>query len=308
MMYRPVTVAVLCFGIWMFLGVCRADAIKTTEPESDQQIGDFNLAGYGEHGKKTWDISGKTADIFADTVKLQQIVGNMYGATETIKLTAKKGDFDKKEGLVHLQDDVVITTATGGRLTTNSLDWDRKRNYVKTDEQVNIERQNMTTQAIGADGKTDLKQVTLEKDVQVNITPVDGNKPTGDINRTKITITCDGPLEIDYDKNVAVFLNNVKVDRQDSQIYSDRMEVYFTPGKSGAEKSAPGPADVTGGAMSSNIDKIVSTGNVKIVRGENVSYSDEALYTATDRKIKLIGKPKLIMYSTEDMKNASPGN
>jgi LPS export ABC transporter protein LptC len=301
----------------MSIGVAQAQATKTEgapvtagapEAQSDQQIGDFSLSGFGERGKKTWDLSGKSADIFADTVKLQQIVGTMYGAQETIKLTAKRGDFDKKEGLVHLEDDVVITTASGARMTTDSLDWDRKHNLVKTTDQVNIERDNMVSQAIGASGKTDLKQVTLEKDVQVDITPANQNKPKGDINRTKITITCDGPLEIDYDKNIATFLNNVKVDREDSQIYSDRMDVYFSQGKADQAKSASEASGASGGVMSSNIEKIVSIGNVRIVRGENISYSDQAIYTAADRKITLVGKPRLIMFSTEEMQNAPTGN
>ncbi|MGE5197285.1 MAG: LPS export ABC transporter periplasmic protein LptC [Deltaproteobacteria bacterium] len=293
---------------WLFFiplilaaAVCRAE--NKINPESDQQISDFSLSGFGERGKKSWDLNGKSADIFTDTVRLKDIVGNMYGEKENIKLTANKGDFDKKDGKMHLEENVVITTSSGAKLTTNSLDWDRKNNLVQTKDPVNIERQNMMTQALGATGHTDLKQVTLEKNVQVNIKPVDENKPRGDINKNKITITCDGPLEIDYDKNVAKFSNNVKVDREDSQIYSDTMEVYFSPGK---EKNQ-GEANKEAGVMTSSIEKIVSKGNVKIVRGENVSYSEEAVYTASDRKITLLGKPRLIIYSAEDM-NASSGN
>jgi lipopolysaccharide assembly outer membrane protein LptD (OstA) len=59
--------------------------------------------------------------------------------------------------------------------------------------------------------------------------------------------------------------------------------------------------------MGSKIEKIVARGNVKITRGENVSYSDEATYTALDKKITLSGSPKLIIYSTEEM-SASFGN
>ena len=283
------------------LGTCQAEATKT-QGQSDQQVGDFSLSGYGERGRKTWDLAGKSADIFADTVKLRTIIGTMYQEKETIKLTADTGDFDKKEGMVHLQDNVVITTSSGAKMTTNSLDWDRKKNYVTTADPVNIERQNMITQALGASGQTNLKQVTLVKDVQVDITPVDAAKPRGDVNRTKITITCDGPLDIDYDKNMATFLNNVKVDRQDSQIYSDRMDVYFSAGSQGEKSEAD-----SGTAMSSSIDKIVSKGNVRIIRGENTSYSDEAVYTASDRKITLIGRPRLVIFSAEEM-NAPSGN
>ena len=55
------------------------------------------------------------------------------------------------------------------------------------------------------------------------------------------------------------------------------------------------------GMMNSKIDKIVAHGNVKIVKGPNVSYSDEAIYSALDNKITLSGRPKLILYSTEKM-------
>jgi LPS export ABC transporter protein LptC len=281
--------------IFLFSGFCRAE--KTAPQESDQQISDFSLTGFGERGKKTWDLNGKSADIFNDIIKLKDIIGNMYGVSENIKLTANRGDFDKKEGKMHLEENVIITTSSGAKLTTNSLDWDRKSNIVKTQDVVNIERQNMTTQAKGAIGHTDLKQVTLQKDVTVNITPVEKDKTAKEQgDKGKIVITCDGPMDIDYEKNIATFNNNVKVDRQDSQIYSDRMDVYFSSNKKDKPKTEAGF-----GVTASSIDKIVAIGNVKIVRGENTSYSDEAVYTASDRKISLSGRPKLIIYSAEDM-------
>ena len=54
-----------------------------------------------------------------------------------------------------------------------------------------------------------------------------------------------------------------------------------------------------------SINKIIASGNVKIVRGENISYSQEAIYTALDKKVVLSGHPKLVFYSTEEFKNAS---
>jgi len=289
--------------IFLITSFCGAENSAPTQ-ESDQQISDFSLGGFGERGKKTWDLNGKSADIFTDTIKLKDIIGNMYGEKENIKLTADKGDFDKKEGKMHLEENVIITTSSGAKLTTNSLDWDRKNNIVQTKDLVNIERQNMTTQAQGALGHTDLKQVRLEKDVTVNITPAEKDKTAKeDIKKNTIVITCDGPLDIDYEKNIATFNNNVKVDRQDSQIYSDRMDVYFSTNKKDKVQ-----AEADFGVTASSIDKIVAIGNVKIVRGQNISYSDEAVYTALDKKISLSGRPKLIIYSAEDMKNASFGN
>jgi LPS export ABC transporter protein LptC len=267
--------------------------------EAEQQINDFSLSGYGEKGKKTWEISGKSADIFTDVIKLDSVVGNLYGKEEDIRLTADRGDFDKAEGLVHLEQNVVITTSAGARLTTNSLDWDRKKQIVSTKDLVSIERANMVTVASGAHGEPNLNKVSLVKDVKLEIKPGVTEKESE--GKNKIIITCDGPLEIDYGKNIATFKNNVKVDREDSQIYSDTMDIYFIS-NGDSVKDKQGTQD-----MGSRIDKIVARGNVKIFRGENVSYCDEAVYTASDRKILLSGRPKLIIFSSQDLA-VSSGN
>ena len=300
----------LTFLTFMLL-TCNISAQDQKPQESDQQIMDFSLASFGEKGKKSWDLSGKSADIFSEVIKLKDVIGNLYGKEEDIKLTADKGDFDKAQGKIHLEDNVVITTSTGAKLTTDSLDWDRKNKLVATKDAVNIVRGNMVTTASGAHGEPDLKKVSLEKDVTVNINPDTEGKNKEQNVKKKIVITCDGPLQIDYDKNIATFNNNVNVDTQDAIIQSDIMDVYFgKTGKdnSGSEKEASGLGSAMGSAtMGSKIDKIVARGNVKITRGENVSYSDEATYNALDKKIILSGKPKLIIYSGEDM-NASFGN
>jgi LPS export ABC transporter protein LptC len=272
---------------------------KKPQIESDQQISDFSLAGYGEKGKKSWDLAGKSADIFSEVVKLNEVVGNLYGKEENIKLTARKGDFNKVDGKVHLEDDVVITTSSGARLTTDSLDWDRKNQLVTTDDTVNIQRNNMVVVASGAKGEPNLKKVALEKDIRLDINPANPNQGQSEAGKEKIVITCDGPLEIDYEKNIASFNNNVKVDRSDSVIYSDKMDVYFISSDRGSQAASE---EKSPDFMGSKIDKIIARGNVKVVRGENISYSEEATYTASDKKIVLSGKPRLIIYSGEDLK------
>lgn len=291
------------FTFLVFINFSNITAEEQVPQESDQQISEFSLASFGEKGKKAWDLSGKSADIFTDVVKLKEVIGNLYGEKEDIKLTADKGDFNKVDGKVHLEENVVITTSSGAKLTTDSLDWDRKNQLVTTKDIVNIERGNMVTIASGAVGEPNLKKVSLEKDVTVNINPAPDEKNQEPEVKKKIVITCDGPLEIDYGKNIATFKNNVKVDTQDMLIQSDIMDVYF--GRVGRDTPAGAGTDFT--AMGSKIEKIVARGNVKITRGENVSYSDEATYTAWDKKITLSGTPKLIIYSSEEM-NASFGN
>lgn len=272
---------------------------------SDQQVSDFSLAGYEDKGKKSWDISGKSADIFDNIVKLKEVSGNLYGKEENVNLTSKTGDFNKDDGRVHLEKDVVITTSKGAKLTTNSMDWDRKNQLVTTPDRVNIEKANMNITAIGAHGEPDLKKVSLTKDVRLDINPSTALTKSDDIDvKEKITVTCDGSLTIDYEKNIATFNENVKVERPDLIITSDIMDLYFI-----AKKTERLKTDKTPEIMGNNsIDKIVARGNVKIVRGENTSFSEEAIYNATDKKIVLSGKPRLVFYSTEDFKNASFGN
>ncbi len=297
----------LLIFVALFLFFIPAFCSTTVNQESDQQINDFSLSGYGDKGKKSWDISGKSADIFTEEVKLKDVDGNLYGKDENVNLTAKTGDFNKKDGKVHLEKDVVITTSGGAKLTTDSMDWDRNKQLVTTEDRVNIAKDNIIITGTGAKGEPNLKKVALNKDIKVDINPKE--KPAvgaQDLGvKEKITVTCDGSLAVDYEKNIATFNKNVKVDKADSQIYSDSMVLYFSSGK----ESAKGKADKTAGLMGNNkIDKIVASGNVRIVRGENTSYSDEAVYSALDKKIILSGKPKLVFYSTEDLKNASFGN
>lgn len=270
----------------------------TAPQESDQQINGFSLSGYEDKGKKSWDISGKSADIFTDVVKLKDVDGNLYGKEENVNLTAKTGDFNKTDGKVHLEKDVVITTSKGAKLTTNSMDWDRKNQVVTTEDKVNIEKDNIAIVGTGAHGEQSLKKVALNKDVRVDINPATQKVAAKD----KIIITCDGQLIVDYEKNIASFNDNVKVEKLDLIIYSDKMDLYFVTGDNSAK------ADKTTKSMANSIDKIIASGNVKIVRGENISYSQEAIYTALDKKVVLSGHPKLVFYSTEEFKNASFGN
>jgi LPS export ABC transporter protein LptC len=271
--------------------------------EADQQIHDFSLSGYAEKGKKSWDISGKTADILNEVVKLSEVVGNLYGKEEDVRLTAERGDFNKADGRVHLEQNVVIATSTGTRLLTDSLDWDRKNQLISTDNPVDIQRDNLRALASGARAEPNLKRIALEKDVRLDINPAPQMKSADSSDKEKIIITCDGPLEIDYEKNVALFRNNVKVEKQDITIYSDTMDVFFSTSPSGNEKKEKEPL------MAGNkIERIVSRGHVKIVRGLNVSYSEEAVYTALDKKITLNGRPRLVIYSAEDFKDAPSGN
>ena len=244
------------------------------QQQGDQHFQGFDLAGYDQAGNKSWDIEGDTANIVGDNIKLTNINANAYG-DEDMNLTARHGTLDKASGNMYLRNDVVITTQSGVKLVTDSLDWDRGRDLVQTDDPVTLTRENMIAVGKGAQAQPNLKTAQMNTDVDVKV-----SVETEGEQRLVITITCDGPLEVDYQKELAVFNNNVVAIDGDRKLMADRMELYF---------------DVA----TSEIKEIVCVGNVMISRGESTSYSDTAVYKAAEQRVVLSGRPKIVFYTQE---------
>ena len=81
------------------------------------------------------------------------------------------------------------------------------------------------------------------------------------------TIITSESLTADNKAKTALFTGSVVAKKADTTIYADRMLVYYSEGGSG-----------------SNIDKIESDGNVKLVRGDRVVTSGKMVYYAgTDK-------------------------
>ena len=120
--------------------VCRAD--ETTESAvnrpSSQQLQGFNLNGYNNNGEKAWDVNGTKADISDTNIQITNVDANFYG-NQQANLTADHGTIDKTNGNVHLQDNVVITSKDRGtQMTTDTLDWNRNKDLVSTQDPVKI--------------------------------------------------------------------------------------------------------------------------------------------------------------------------
>ncbi|MFA5059816.1 MAG: LPS export ABC transporter periplasmic protein LptC [Candidatus Omnitrophota bacterium] len=239
--------------------------------ETPQQFEGFDLVGYSEGNKKAWDIKGDTADMIGSMIKLTNIVANAYG-DEQMHLTAQRGNLDRVSGQMHLEDDVVITTEGGAKMTTDSLDWHRDKDLVKTKDDVVLTQEGMTATGTGVEGHPGLKTAQMEKDVTVTV----NTEPKG-AGRT-ITITCDGPLEIEYESQKAVFNNNVVAIDAGRKLMADKIELFFDN-------------------VSRQIKEMICTGNVSIIQGENTTYSEKAIYNAQQQKLTLVGQPKLILFT-----------
>jgi len=90
-------------------------------------------------------------------------------------------------------------------------------------------------------------------------------------------VTCDGPLEVQYENGMAIFHDNVHVNQNESELFADMAYVYFD-------------------AKTRSLTKVVAEGNVKVVRGKDVSYADKATYFADGKRVVLEGRPRLVIF------------
>jgi LPS export ABC transporter protein LptC/lipopolysaccharide transport protein LptA len=239
--------------------------------EDNQELEGFNLVGYSDGGEKDWDIKGTTATIQNKEINITDVDANSYGQ-ENMNVTAKKGRIDKDKGDMRLEQDVVVTTQDGAKMLTDSLEWEKQKDLITTNDDVTILRDNMKAVGKGITAQPGLNKAQLNQDVVVEYKP----KP-GDPLKDMVTISCDGPMEVDYVGQTAIFHDKVIAIQGDRKLMADEMQISFD-------------------SEQKQIKEMICIGNVLIVQGENTSFSDKAVYQAAEKKIKLYGRPKLLLY------------
>ena len=107
-------------------------------------------------------------------------------------------------------------------------------------------------------------------------------------SRTKqtVTITSDGPMQLDQVRMYAVFNKNVVAIEESTgrELDADKMEVWFD------EKNK-------------KIKRLVCTGNVKVVQGESASYAEQMTYEGEGQVLTMTGRPKIV-FDTGDAKGS----
>ena len=241
-----------------------------TDESLPQKFQGFHLEGYEDDGRVAWDVKGDNADILGSMIKLTNIDANRYG-NQDVNLKAKRGTVDKASGNIHLEKDVVITSQSGVEMTTNTLDWQKAKDLLVTKDKVFITHEKMDANGTGLKAHPGLKLAQLDRDVTVHM-ETENQKQAPEV----LTITCDGPMEIDQQKNMGVFNTNVLAVQTGRELKTDRMEIYFDP-------------------QAQQIKEIICLGNVVITQGENKTFADKAVYKAAEKKMVLTGRPKLIL-------------
>ncbi|MDX9701781.1 MAG: LptA/OstA family protein [Candidatus Auribacterota bacterium] len=93
--------------------------------------------------------------------------------------------------------------------------------------------------------------------------------------QTPTVITSDGPLEVDFTKNMAVFKENVCIKDERGEVYSDRMDVYFDND-------------------SRQVHFVEALGNVVIYVNDKIAKSEKATYKVSEGLLVLTGNPRIM--------------
>ncbi|MBI4435907.1 MAG: LPS export ABC transporter periplasmic protein LptC [Candidatus Omnitrophica bacterium] len=242
---------------------------EETIPE--QEVHTFSFTGYSREGKREWEVQGTKASLEGDLARLEKPKLAMEGKT-TMTVTSERGTYDRHTAQAHLEENVFAQTSDGATLKTDSLDWNGSSKKLSTEDRLTIERGTLMTEGKGAEAYPDLKKVALKEEVKVHMAP-------------DIQITSRGPMELDYTHNIAVFHDEVRAIDKEGELLADRMDITFEP-------------------ETNHVKELIATGNVRITRGDNVSYSDKAIYNALLGKVTLVGKPKLLIKPEEKEKRA----
>ena len=122
-----------------------------------------------------------------------------------------------------------------------------------------------------------------------------GEKPVGG-SKQPVVVTSD-TLDADNKAKIATFSGTVVAkqlqEKETLYIYCDKLIVYYTDDSEKKPGAVPKNDKKEGVTQQGKIDKIVATGQVKIVQGEDVATGENATFYNADQKIVLTGNPKV---------------
>lgn len=246
---------------------------KSSPQSSDDSKGDhalhkvysFSFSKYTTSGDKEIEIEGDSADVFARSVVLKNVIAKAYAEESPVTITADEGTIDKATSKVRLDKNVVATTENGTRLLTETLDLLPAKKMLETAVEAEVKKDNISIDGIGAQGDSRLKKVKFKKKVTVVVKNPESTsgKPT--------VITCEGPLVVDYEKNIARFHDNVIAQDEKGKLRADIMDVYYNK-------------------ETRRVSKMVAVGNVVVENQDgNQTFSDNVTYLAEEGRIILGG-------------------
>ncbi|MFH1798532.1 MAG: LPS export ABC transporter periplasmic protein LptC [Candidatus Omnitrophota bacterium] len=267
-----ITCVALVAGLWLWkpwqaksAGVDESLSSSNAErsEEFEQEVLSFVIDGRSANGVNEWHLEGESAEIVDEIIYLNHLKAVVYGEDNSANLFSDYGVYHKQTGEVELVGNVKVISKDGAVLLTDKAVWSQITKEVSTDEIVRITHEKMVAVGRGGMANSEEKKAMLTKDVKVTIEP-------------DTTVTCDGPLAVDYEKSKAVFYDNVRVEDADGVLFSDKLTVEF-------DKDA------------GKVVRVIAEGNVRIKKGKSYTLSEKAVYTDSTKHARLLGNPRVII-------------
>ncbi|MFH1665301.1 MAG: LPS export ABC transporter periplasmic protein LptC [Candidatus Omnitrophota bacterium] len=229
----------------------------------EQKILAFSIDGRSPKGAKQWHLDGDSAEIVGEDIHLNDLTAVVYGENVVINLTSDKGIYRRDKGEVELIGNVHVVSDDGFTLDTDKARWLQATKEIDTDSLVHIRKEGMSAVGQGGMANSDERRAVLNKNVNVTIEP-----------DTKVD--CDGSLEVDYNHNLAVFRDNVRVEDKDGKMFADKLTVEFNP-------------------ETQKLFQVTAEGNVKIKKGKSYTISEKAIYRDSTKSAQLLGNPRVLI-------------
>lgn len=260
-------IALIQWKLWLYTKHNAKIGVRNeqVQKETAQRVYSFSFSKYTEGGQKELEIEGDSADILSKNVELINVIAKAYAEESPVTITADEGSINRATNDIMLHKNVVATTETGTRLMTEQLQIDADNKSLDSDVQTKVKKDNINIEGNGASSDSQLSKVTFKKNVTVVIQDPESK------NSTPTIITSDGPLEVDYKRNIAHFSKNVIAQHDQGVLNSDYMDVIYDQN-------------------TRRVSKIIARENVTITTKEgNKTYSDNAIYLADEGRMVLGG-------------------
>jgi LPS export ABC transporter protein LptC len=154
----------------------RAPVKDAKQDQAEVVIDGFHFAK-NDGDKENWDLKARKAEMKKDskTAELEDLEAVLCAKNGTkLNLKADSGTFDTESKSVKLsgkEKGVVITSNSGYRVSTQSLDWNDKKKELRTDDPVTLHGKNIMIEGKGMVARSDLQEVRINNGVKTVFTP-----------------------------------------------------------------------------------------------------------------------------------------
>ncbi|MDI6703182.1 MAG: LPS export ABC transporter periplasmic protein LptC [bacterium] len=129
-------------------------------------------------GEKKWELNASKADIYQKEIRLKEVrvkffhPERAFGAKDEsyLIITADKGNIEKETKDINVEGAVLVETADGALLKTDSLVWCAKKGVISTRSRVNFTKDNVAISGRDLEVDPEKETITL-KEVRMVVRP-----------------------------------------------------------------------------------------------------------------------------------------